>query len=229
VPFQSLLPLLLSRSSLGKHITSLTSVVTIAFAAAVSAGCCFLSGCAVSNADIKTYVDPDFTGSSIHRLAVFPIRDRRITASEARQLDAVLSKTILKKAPSIVIISSTEAAKVLNENGLQDQAARFLENYFSKEFPSPSILRKIGQTLGVDGIIQGEISNIQQTDGVVRGHKGRTHVTVRYSLTGVGSGKLLWEASSDGSVTTVTTAESAPPIIYAALVAQEKVLAMLPF
>ena len=99
----------------------------------------------------------------------------------------------------------------------------------SDALPSPGALKKIGQTLRVDAILQGEIVDFQQTDGVFDRIKGKTRVTVRYSMMGMASEKLQWEALSDGSVTTITTAELAPPIIYAIQSAQEKILTALPF
>jgi hypothetical protein len=207
----------------------LTCVHKILLVAAVSGTSLCMSGCAASSANIKTYVDPAFASTTIHRLAVFPLRNRRLTAVEARELYRDLSQAIVKKAPSIVIVSSAQAMKVLNESGLADQGARFHDNYFSGDLPNSSILKRVGHSLGVEAIIQGEIVNIQLTDGVYRGNKGTTRVSLRYSMVGVESGKVLWEASSDGSVTTVTTLESAPPIIDAVFSAQKKILTTLPF
>jgi hypothetical protein len=212
-----------------QRVTPLTFVHKILSVAAVSGTCLFLSGCAALSANIKSYVDPGFTGATIHRLVVFPIRNRLLTAIEAQQLNRDLAKAISRKEPSILIVGSVQAFKLLNENGLADQGLRFLDNYYSSDRPNASVLKKIGQSLGVDAIIQGEIVNIKQTDGVYRISEGTTRATVRYSMTEVKSGKLLWEASSDGSVTTVTTLEPAPPIIYAVLLAQSEILAALPF
>ena len=96
---------------------------------------------------------------------------------------------------------------MLNENGLADQAIRYEDHYYSDVLPSPGTLKTIGQSLGVDAILQGEIVDFRQTDGVFDRNKGKTRVTVHYSMIGIASGKLQWEASSDGSVTTLTTAE----------------------
>ena len=192
--------------------------------AAVSAACFVLSGCASTNADVKTHTEPGFTSASIRPLAVFPIRNWRLTTSEARQLDTELSQAILKKRPSVVILTSAEAVNLLNESGLADQASRFHDNYYPAALPNAGVLRKIGQALKVDAILQGEIVNVQETDGVYNKHESVTRVTVLYSMTAGESGKLLWEASSDGSVTTLTTVELALPISYAVFMAQEKVL-----
>jgi len=229
VSFQSIFPISFFRISSEQRVTPLTFVSALVLGTAVSAACFVLSGCASTNADVKTHTEPGFTSASIRRLAVFPIRSRRLTTSEARQLDKELSQAILKKRPSVVILTSAEAVKLLNESGLADQASRFHDNYYPAALPNASVLRKIGQALKVDAILQGEIVNVQETDGVYNKHEGTTRVTVRYSMTAGESGKLLWEASSDGLVTTLTTVELAPPISYAVFMAQEKVLPTLPF
>lgn len=189
----------------------------------------FLIGCATSSASINTYVDPSYSGSNLQRLAIFPIRNTRLAPSEAQQLNRDLSQAINKRKPSLVIVSSAEAINVLNEKGLADEWARFLDNYNASGIPNAAVLKDIGDALGVDAIIQGEIVNLQQTDGVYGGNKGTTRVTVRYSMMGVQSGKLLWEASSDGLRTTATTVEAAPPVIEAIKLAQAKILSTLPF
>jgi hypothetical protein len=229
VSLQSIFPISFFRISSEQRTTLLTFVSAVVLGAAVSAACFVLCGCASTNADVKTHTEPGFTGASIRRLAVFPIRNRRLTTSEARQLDAELSQAILKKRPSVVILPSAEAVKLLNESGLSDQAFRFHDNYYPGALPNASVLRRVGQALKVDAVLQGEIVNVQETDGVYNKHEGTTRVTLRYSMTAGESGKLLWEATSDGSVTTLTTVEVAPPMSYAVFMAQKKILPMLPF
>lgn len=199
----------------------------LAVALIVSSG--LLIGCATSSASINTYVDPTFDGSGLERIAIFPVRNTRLAPSEAQQLNRNLSQAISKRRPSMAIMGSAEAIQVLNDSGLADEWARFLDNYTASGIPNAAVLRDIGQVLGVDAIIQGEIVNIQQFDGVYGGNPGTTRVTVRYSMMGVRSGKLLWEASSDGVRTTGTTLEGAPPIIEAVKLAQQKILSTLPF
>lgn len=229
VSLQSIFPISFFRISSEQRVTPRTFVSALVLGTAVSASCFVLSGCASTNADVRTHTEPGYTGASIRRLAVFPIRSRRLTTSEARQLDAELSQAILKKRPSLVLLSSAEAVKLLNESGLADQASRFHDHYYPAALPNASVLRKVGQALKVDAILQGEIVNVQETDGVFNKHEGTTRVTLHYSMTAGESGKLLWEASSDGSVTTLTTAELAPPMSYAVFHAQKKILPTLPF
>ena len=188
-----------------------------------------LVGCAASSASINTFIEPGLDISQLHRIAVFPVRNTAIVPSEARQLNRDISQAINRRKPSIVIISSAEVIDVLNQKGLVDEWARFIDTYNSSGIPNSGLLKEIGSALGVDAILQGEVLNIHQVDGVYGGNKGTTRVTVRYSMIGVSEGKLLWEASSDGFRTTVTTVEPAPPLIQAIKLAQDKILSTLPF
>jgi hypothetical protein len=189
----------------------------------------FLIGCATSSSSINTYIDPDYNGANIQRLAIFPIKSTYLTPSESQQLHRDLSQAINKKKPSLVILGSAEANDILNKKVLTDKWALFLDNFVGSEIPNAGVLKEIGDTLGVDAIIQCEIVNVQQTNGVYGGNKGTTRVTLRYSIMGVRSGKLLWQASSDGLCTTGTTVEYAPPIIEAVKRAHDKILSTLPF
>ena len=186
-------------------------------------------GCAGSSASINTYVDPGFDGTTLNRIAIFPIRNTKIAPSEAQQLNRDISQAINKRKPSIVIVTAAEVIDILNNKGLGDEWAHFIDNYNSSGIPNSSVLKEIGQALKVDALLQGEIINIRQEDGVYGRNKGETRVTVRYSMMGTSSGKLLWESSSDGLRTTATAIEAAPPLIEAIKLAQDKILSTLPF
>lgn len=189
----------------------------------------FLVGCAVSSATISTYVEPGFNPSSITRIAVFPMRNAMIAPGQAEALDSAVAQAVKQRRPSIVIVSPTEATKVLNEKGLADKWAQFIDNYKASGIPNAALLREIGDSLGVDAIIQGEINNIQQVNGAFASNKGVTFVAVHYFMMGVQSSTLLWQASSDALRTTTTTVEDAPPIIQAIQLAQQKIVTTLPF
>lgn len=91
-----------------------------------------------------------------------------------------------------------------------------------------TFLNQLGTLLGVDAIMQGEMVNVTQQDGVYGQNKGQTRVTVRFTILGTKEGKLLWEASSDGIKGTATAMEEAPPIGEAVSLAVEKIMANLP-
>lgn len=185
-------------------------------------------GCAVSKATLNSYVDPNISNEQIRNLAIFPIRNAKFAPSEAQQINRKISMVINQKNSQIQIMSSNEAINKLNENDLASTWAVFLDNYSSSGVPDKNVLFEVGKALGIDAIIQGEIVNVFQQDGAYGSNKGTTRVTVRFSMLSTYSGKLLWEASSDGIKGTPTTLESAPPIIEAVDLAVDKILSNLP-
>jgi len=190
-----------------------------------------LTGC-YDKATINTYSDPSFDKNTITRLAIFPMRNTKLAPGEAREINRKITQGIQRSAPNIDIMSADTATKKLNEADLTEEWAKFLSDYNSSGIPNTKMLFKIGDTLNVDGIMQGVIVNIQQRDGspgYYYSQRGQTRVTVRYSILGVDSGKLLWEATSDGIRETASAMEEAPPIIEAIILAQEKIVANLPF
>lgn len=186
------------------------------------------TSCAVSKATLNSYVDPNINNEKITRLAVFPIRNAKFAPSEAQQINRKISMSIAQKNSQIEIMSSNEAINKLNDSNLANTWAVFLDNYSSSGVPDKNVLTEVGDALGIDAIIQGEIVNVFQQDGAYGSNKGTTRVTVRFSMLSTKSGKLLWEASSDGIKGTPTTLESAPPIIEAVDLAVDKILSNLP-
>ncbi|MBD3336100.1 MAG: hypothetical protein GF355_11355 [Candidatus Eisenbacteria bacterium] len=126
------------------------------------------------------------------------------------------------------IMSAAEAQQLLNDHDLVGEWSYFLDSFATSGIPDANTLARIGEALDVDCIIQGEIVNVTQRDGVYGGNKGTTRVTVRYSMLDTRTGKLVWEASSDGVRTTATTVEPAPPIIEAVNLAVDRILTALP-
>ena len=189
------------------------------------------SGCASNQATFDSFVDPSFSEGQIRKIAMFPIRNNKFAPSEAQQINRKMAMAINQKNPNIEIMSNSEAIKILSDNDLTDVWARFMENYTNTGIPDPKVLAKIGMALGVDAILQGEIVNVFQQDGkfAFGGNKGITKVSVRFSMLGTKSGKLLWEASSEGFKDTATTLDKAPPIIEVINLAIDKIVSNLPF
>ncbi len=187
-----------------------------------------LAGCAMNKATVNSYVDPNFSGKTIRKIAVFPIRNARLAPSESQQLNRKVSMAISQKNQTIGIVGPSEAVTLLNDKGLADAWAVFLDNYVSSGIPDANVLADIGDALDVDAILQGEIVDIFRQDGHYGQNKAESRVTVRFTMLDVRRGKMLWEASSEGRKGTITTLEKAPPIIEAITLAVDKVLATLP-
>lgn len=185
-----------------------------------------VAGC--QKATLDTYIDSAYEGSGFSKIAVFPIRNARLSPGESLEINRKLSMAINAMSSDIEIMSSAEAINILNEKELAEEWSNFLENYATSGIPNTKSVIKIGDALGVDGIIQGEITNIYQKDGSAFADNGVTRVTVKFSMFETKKGKLLWSATSDGIVKTVTTLEAAPPITKAISVALNKLLTSLP-
>jgi hypothetical protein len=182
-----------------------------------------LTGCGES-ATIDTYSDPSFSKGSISKLAIFPMQNTRLAPSQSRQINRNITRGVNSINPDIKIMGAREATRVINQNNLADEWADFLEDYNSSGIPNSQILFEIGDALNVDAIMQGEIVDVFQRDGRFGGNVAMSRVTVRYSVLGTDSGKLLWEATSRGSSETATTLSEAPPLIEVIKLAQEKIL-----
>lgn len=188
----------------------------------------FATACASATATINSYVDPTYARGGIESIAVFPIRNGRFAPSEAQQINRRIATVIHARDPELRIMSTPEAISLLNEHGLADDWAVFLENYVASGVPDANALRDFGTALGVGAILQGEIVNVFQRDGEFGGDKGQTRVTVRFTILDCEHGRMLWEASSDGTKTTATTLDHAPPIVEAVGLAVDKILDNLP-
>lgn len=187
-----------------------------------------VAGCATRKATINTHTDASYSPGDVRSIAVFPIRNTRAAPSEARQVTRKVTQAINSDAPSTKIVGPNEAVEALNNKGLADDWAEFLENYVKSGVPDSQMLREIGNALEVDAIVQGEVVNVYQEDGQYGGNKGTTRVTVRFTMLGTRDGSLLWEASSDGLRETGTTLGDAPPVIEAVNLAVDKIIQNMP-
>jgi hypothetical protein len=187
------------------------------------------AGCATHTATINSYVDPTYRSGQFQSIAVFPIRNTRMAPSEAQQINRRVSVFINRRDPEIRLVSSVEAVNRLNESGLANAWAVFLENYVSSGVPDANVLAQIGAAVGADAIIQGEILDVFQQDGADE-QKAITRVTVRFTMLDCQGGKMVWEATSDGRRETAIAGNMfhAPPIIEAIHLAVDKVLESLP-
>ena len=187
-----------------------------------------LAGCATTRATVNSYVDPNHGSGDVSSVAIFPMRNARLAPSEAQQLNRKIAMGLQERSSELAIMSPAQTVNLLNEAELADEWADFLNDYVTSGVPNAQTLRQIGDALGVEAIIQGEVVSVVQEDGAFGWTKGSTRVTVRYSMLGVNSGRLLWECSSDGICHTATTIGSAPPVIKAIQAAVDKIVQNLP-
>ena len=187
-----------------------------------------LSACAGKSANINAFTEPSYAPGSIKSLAIFPVVNASLAPGEGQRINQSIGPRIVAKNPAIEIISPTEAISKLNDADLGKAWSDFLTTYTSAGIPDVKTLRKVGSTIHADGILQGSVLKVVQVDGVYGGNAGISIVTVQFSLFDTKTGKLLWQASSEGRSSTATTLEAAPPLGEAVGLATNKLVENLP-
>ena len=199
------------------------------FAPAVAIICGItLSSCAQQSAKVNSFTDPTFAGGQIKTLAIFPITNSSVAPSEAMRINQTVGPYIAGKNPSVHFISPTEAIDKINEAGLAQKWADFKSAYASSGIPDATTLRAIGAAIGTDGILQGAILKAISQDGMFGVRKGGVEVAIQFTIFDVRSGKVVWQASSDGTSVTATTLEAAPPLSEAIESATHKLAESMP-
>ncbi len=79
-----------------------------------------------------------------------------------------------------------------------------------------------------DVIIQGQVSNIVQNNASYGEKFGDTKITLTINMFSAETGKLLWTATSRGTVGTLTTNDPAPPVIDAVVAAVKEIFLNFP-
>ncbi|MFO1477480.1 MAG: hypothetical protein U1F98_12600 [Verrucomicrobiota bacterium] len=184
------------------------------------------------SASVKTFVEASLHASDVKAIAIFPIRNVRLQMDELREVNRGITDGFRRQNPDLKIVGAAESVTMLNEAGLADKYSEFLRNYSQSAIPDVKTLKEIGQALGVDAILQGEVFSIEQRDGTATSF-GKTSLQVRYVLLATKTGTVLWEAT--GSAFKLTDeaindkhAMPAPTLYEVIQIAQEKVLTALP-
>lgn len=187
-----------------------------------------LAGCATHKGASNSFVDPAFASKKIGTVAVFPIRNTRLAPAEARQLNRRLALEIRQQNPGLVLVNEAQSIERIDSAGLGESWSDFVTGFSASGIPDTSKIQGVGEAIGADAILQGELVSLAQQDGVYGGNLGTTRVTVRYTLFDADTGQLLWEISAEGRRQTATTMQDAPPIMEAIELAVEKMLDSLP-
>lgn len=187
-----------------------------------------LAGCASEGANLSAFTDPTFAPGRVRSLAIFPVLNASVAPAEGQRINQSIGPRIAAKNPSLRIVSPAEATTKINAAGLAARWATFLENFTSSGIPDSVALRQIGEAVGADAILQGAVLSLEQDDGQYGVNKGTTKITVQFSLLDARSGKLLWQAASEGRSITATTVEAAPPLGDVIALATDKLLDGMP-
>lgn len=146
----------------------------------------------------RTYTDPSLGTRIISSIALFPVRNAPIAESESIRMNREIVQTVQRKNPGLKIIEPVEVVETLNKMHLVDDYDRYLLELTQTGIPNKDILRRIGEALGVDAIMQGRLVDLLQRDGSGwSGVPGITAFSLRYSIVSTREGILLWETSEE--------------------------------
>lgn len=171
-----------------------------------------LCGCASSKTTVRSYTDPTAGTRRLSAMAVLPMRNAAIAQAEGIRMNREIAQTVQRQNPQLKVLGPLEAVQLLNQHNLVGDYDMYLTTLAQSGIPNAEIMRRIGQALEVDAIMQGQIVGLLQQDGAYGRNAGMTKFTLRYSIVSTRDGLLLWETFADVDERTATTVENAPPL-----------------
>jgi hypothetical protein len=176
---------------------------------------------------VDSSVDPSLRAGAIKRVAVFPIRNVRLSPDELREINRAMVEAFQRQNPQVSILGPAESVTRLNESELAEVYSEFLRNYAQSAIPDVNALKRIGASLATDAILQGEVFDISSSDGVT-GTFGRTSLVIRYTLVANATGTVLWQSTSRAVEYSKKANQPAPTLFAIMQKGQEKILGALP-
>ncbi len=168
--------------------------------------------CGGSGASSENYQDPSYHNYTIKKVAVLPIRNSYLNIGETQKINRNFITSLTRKIKTFDVVGPEDAIDKLNQDTLTAKYYDYLVRYSTTGIPDRDLIKKIGYSLNVDAIIQGEIFGITKIDGAYGKNVGQTRCSMRYSLLSAKDGKILWETTTEGYKKTITALESAPPL-----------------
>ena len=150
-----------------------------------------ITGCAINKGTVNSYVEPTYERGSIKTVAVFPIRNARLSPSEARRINKLVIQGLLRRNPDVKIVSPSESLRKINDSNLAEEWASFIEDYFTSGIPNKQILTKVAKHLSVDAVMQGNILNVYQVDGDGWKVRAQARITVELSMVETKTAKTI--------------------------------------
>jgi hypothetical protein len=177
--------------------------------------------------NLQSSVDPSLRANAVKSIAVFPIRNIRLSPDEQREVNKGMVIGFQTSNPRLTILGPGEAVTQLNAANLAETYSEFLRNYSQSAIPDVNALNKVGNSLHIDAILQGDTFDIVQYDGHSNLY-GNTSLTVRYTLLGTKTGDILWQATARVKEMSKKPNIPAPTLYQTMQKGQEKILSQLP-
>ena len=182
----------------------------------------------VKEVTIHTYSNPTYRPGRIRTLAILYFKDSQLDAYDTSRLNRKINAAFEQGYPELKIMTTNETSRVLNKHELYSDWDDFYQNYMTYGHPDPEQIGRISSTLKADAILHCALLNVNQRDGQYRTRTAVTIADVKFELFDLPTGKLIWEASSQGFEENELTFEQAPPVYEAVDLAITKILANLP-
>ena len=187
-------------------------------------GLILLAACTTTR--VRSYQDPSLSTTPLVSIAVLPLQNIRLGPQIAIDLNRGIVQALSRRNPNLRIIGPAEAQDTLSTGGLIETYSQFLRDYGTSGLLNKAALAKLGDALGADAILQGDISQLEQQDGYPY-HPAYTKLVLRYSIISLKSGVLLWESSATAKKET-TAFNKAPEIEEVVPTAQSTLVAQIP-
>ena len=181
--------------------------------------------CAPTKATFNSTTSPDLSSRKISSIAIMPFSGLDADKTNLGRIDTTAMKAFDKK--KIKITGSYTASTKLNQSLLNDWKS-FSDDYSKGKNVNIKLISQIGKDLKSDVIIQGKVSNIVQNNASYGEKFGDTKITLTINMFSAETGKLLWTATSRGTVGTLTTNDPAPPVIDAVVAAVKEIFLNFP-
>lgn len=177
----------------------------------------------------RTYTDPSLAARHVSAIALFPVREAPIAESESIEMNRQIVEALEHKNPGLRVVGPPEVVETLNRKHLVEDYAKYLAVRSQTGISNNDILREVGEALGVDAIMQGNLVELQQRDGTgLSGLPANTTLTLRYSIVSTSDAALLWEISEEIRKQSSSNFGSAPRLRDVLPEAVAKVTANLP-
>ncbi len=187
----------------------------------------FFESCAPTKATFTSESFGSLRDKNIRTIAVLPFAGLTTDKTDLGRIDTTIINAFSRKKINIKVIGSFTAYNKLSKD-LVDQWNNLTIDSAKGNQNAAALTAQIGNDLSADAIIQGKVSNIIQNDAAFGEKFGDTKVTLKIDLLSAKTGKLLWTAASIGTVGTLTTNDTAPPVINAVMVAVKEIFLNFP-
>ncbi len=184
-------------------------------------------GCAPTKATFNATVNPEISREKISNIAIMPFTGIEANKTNLGKIDTTVMNAFEKKKIKTKITGSYFASNKLDKSLITDWET-FSNGYAHGKSANVKLISQIGKDLKADGIVQGSVSNIIQHNAEYGAKFGDTKATLTINLFSAATGKLLWSATSQGTVGTLTTNDPAPPVINAVAAAVKEIFLNFP-